>query len=357
MQIKIKTLLEMLKNISNGVKAHKKQELSFYVLIKIIEKKIFCIAINNQIEMVTCDNFEKKEINTEILIKYNLIYNICRTNNENSNINIDQSTNSTIIKVENSKFILTNLNNQIFPTFPIIKKFLVKFKIKTQILINFLKHALITTTEDSPKLFLNGILFDINKNNLSILSADGFRLTYSMFLIENNETTKVIIPKNTINEISNTFCNEKETIILISHNQVKFITNNITITSKIINDIYEYPQLNLSKKNKSIEIDTQEMKNALKKISILISIKNSITLIIEKTNIIIKTKNNNENATIILKKKNKHKLTININYKYFLDILKLITTEIFNIIITENEKIIIKENNKDSFYVIMSFYT
>ena len=73
MKIKTKILLKMLKNISGGIKSYKKQELSFYVLIKIIKEKIFCIAINNQTEIVTYENIEEGTGETEVIVKYNLI--------------------------------------------------------------------------------------------------------------------------------------------------------------------------------------------------------------------------------------------------------------------------------------------
>jgi len=361
MQIKIQTqkLLKILKNISGGIKKTKKNALSSYILIKTIKKNIFCVSINEDIEIVTYDTLEKNDNDAEILIKHDLIYNICRTNKEDSIINIIQKHNSVEVQTENSTFNLPYINNQIFPSFPHEENTLIKFKIKTNLLKNLLQKSIITTADNSPKLFLNGILFNINKNKLNILSSDGFRIIYSYELIKNNtKKIKVIIPKNTINEIINIFNNEDYTIILISNNQIKFITTNITLTSRLVNDIYNHPKIKISSsKNKIIQINTADMKNALNKINVLCTNNSKVNFLFQKKQMTIKTKNNYEHVNINLKNDyNKNQFKIDVNYKYFIDIIKLIENEYFYILINlKEQKIIIKEEYKNYIYIIMPF--
>lgn len=355
MQIKIKQLLQILRKISGSTNKTKTQIL-LHVLIKIIENKIFCISVNEEIEIVTCDNIKNNKTNLEILIKYDLIYNICRSHNLESIIYINKSNNMLELKVENSIFKLSQKNTDTFPTYSTNQNILAKIKIKTEILTKLLSKAATTLSENNPKLFLTGILFQTNKNKLNVISSDGNRLFYSSIIVKNcNIITQAIIPKKPANEIINTFKNESDTIILITQNQIKFITKGITITSKLINDEYHYPKIKLStNQNNKIKIKTLDFQNALKKISAVCTNKSKINIDIKNNHIKIETNNKNENVIINIKNEtNIIETNISINFISLFSIIKNIDSKIFEIItIKKSKNLIVNEGNINCFYII-----
>ena len=360
MNIKIKTSIisNMLKKISGGVKKNEKDSILSHILIKIFKNNIFCAAINEEMEIITHNELNNVFDNGEFIIKYDIINNICKTNKLDSIITLIKKKTSVEIKSNNSTFKINSFSYQTFPSFENDTNILMKLEIETKILKKLLQRSFLAAAENNPRLFLNGILLEINQNIITTLSSNGFRLIFSYILFNNNDNNKnikIILPKITIKEIINTFNDHGKTHILISNNQIKFITNKLTLTSKLINDIYYNSNIKLPYDNKNIIIKTQELKNAIEKISILCYNNNKITLSFKKKKISINVKNNHEYANITCETNhNTEDAEININYKYLIDIIKTIKHDYLILILTQHNKmLIIKEKYENYIYIIM----
>ena len=355
MKIKINKLLKMIKIVFGVIKNKKANIISNFILIKNIKEKTFCIAINEEIEMVSYDINDDFNENISILIKYDIIYSICKNHNENSILEIKKIKNTINITIEESFFSIPCLNDLIFPSFIHEKNFNTKIKIKSLELIELLKINIISLNENNSKLFLNGSLMEINKNTLYITSSDGIRISFSQFFLsEIHKKIKVIIPRNTLLEIINNFQTEEYINILISENQIKFINKKITLTSRLIDDIYLLPNLNLTNlKSTELIIDIKFFKNALNKISFFCINNNKINVEIKNNSIYFNVKNNNENASTYFTHNNNYNINFNIDYKLLIDIIKIIKNEKFKLIIPhDNRYLIIKEENLSYLYLI-----
>lgn len=353
-------LLNMLKIIAGGTCLTKKNDIFSHILIKKIKDKIFCVAINGDIEIVTFDIITNTDdSNTDFILKYELIYNICKSLDSNSNIKIKKTLNSTEIETINSSFSFPTLYNIDFPSFKTDKKSLLTIKLPTLELKNLLYYPYITVAENNQKLFLNGILLDINKNSITALSSDGFRLSFSQTLITTlHKRFKIIIPKIIIKEFLN-ICKETDTAFInISDNFIKIITNKITLTTKLINDIYENSNIKLlSKKLTLTKINVNELKRAITILNAICYNNNMLVLNIKTDKIIITVKYKSEHGTTIIKAKSYgEELDISLNYKHITSLLKIIKSEEIEIIVTEKKNnIILKEPKINCIYIITPF--
>lgn len=355
MKIKINKLLRMIKTVFGVIKNKKAHIISNLILIKNIKEKTFCVAINEEIETVSYDINDGYNENINILIKYDIIYNICKNHNDDSLLEIKKIKNIITIRVEESFFSIPCLNDLIFPSFIHEKKFKTKIKINSLELIELLKINILSLNENNSKIFLNGASMEINKNSLCITSSDGIRISFSqMFLNDINKKIKIIIPKNTLIEIINNFQTEEYINILISENQVQFINKKITLTSRLIDDIYLLPYLNLiNLKLIELKIDIKIFKNALNKISFLCTNNSKIYIEIKNNAIHFNVKNNNENAYTNFTYNNDYNIKFNIDYKLLIDIIKIIKSEKFKLIIpNDNKYLIIKEEKLSYLYLI-----
>ncbi|HIH2763394.1 MAG TPA: hypothetical protein ACYCDB_00215 [Candidatus Azoamicus sp.] len=116
-KIKVSKLINMIKIVSNIIKNRKKDSILSYILIKIIKKKIFCISINEEIEIVTYEEYENYINDVEILIRCDFIYEICRRCEEDSDIFIKKNKNSIEIKINETYFMFPNTSSEKFPCF------------------------------------------------------------------------------------------------------------------------------------------------------------------------------------------------------------------------------------------------
>ncbi|HIH2763393.1 MAG TPA: DNA polymerase III subunit beta family protein [Candidatus Azoamicus sp.] len=134
--------------------------------------------------------------------------------------------------------------------------------------------------------FLNGVYLEVNENLITTFSSDGerFALAYD-YLEENNNNVNIILPKQTINEVINLTELTRHVYITITKKYIRFISNNTTITSKLIKDIYELPDLNIEQDLFiNIELEKHIIKKSLYKINFFIK-ENKITFEFEKNNI------------------------------------------------------------------------
>lgn len=364
MEINIQSsiLLEMLKIIS-GVINVKKNDISSNILLKKIKNKIFCIAINNNIEIVTFKIIneytdDKMQENINFIIKYDLIYNICKSNKNETIINIKNIKNSLEISTINSSFNIPLIYNNEFPSFKIEKENILMIKLNSNDFKQLISYSYNTISENNPKLFLNGILFNVNKNSITTISSDGFNLSFSQIINNNNyidTNIKIIIPKIIIKEFLNLYKENENIFIKISHNFIKIITNTITLTSKLINDTYENPIIKLSVNNYTkCYINTNEIKNCITILNTLCYNNNIINMDIKRDKIIIYAKNKSDHGSINIDAKTVgNNIKISLNYKYIINILKIIKENLIELIIPESKKfLIIKEKNKNSLYLI-----
>ncbi|HIH2763076.1 MAG TPA: DNA polymerase III subunit beta [Candidatus Azoamicus sp.] len=358
-KIKVSKLINMIKTVSRIIKNRKVESILSYILIKIIKNKIFCIAINEEIEIATYDLYENYINDIDIAIKFDIINEICKRSEENADIFIKKNKNSIEIKINDIYFMLPNTCLEKFPCFENEKEKKVKFKIESESLYNLFSCTLISLSENNMQEFLNGVYVEINENIITAFSSDGERFIFSYeHLKENNKNIEIIIPKQTIIEITNLTSIAKHIYISITKKYITFITNNITITSKLINDTYETPNLNIQQNMiEKIFLKKNIIKKSLYKIFFIIKDK-KITFEFENNNLKMNTELKNEKAVAYIKIDNtfKQKFFISFNYKYLSDILKYMFNDNFLFIISKKKDfLIIKEDHRKYIYTLIPF--
>ena len=169
---------------------------------------------------------------------------------------------------------------------------------------------------------------------------------------------KLILPKLLINELLNVFIETNYIYIIFFSNQVKFVADKITITSKVVHDIYNVPDLFLDLAgNISLKLRTLDVKNAFDKItSIKLSDEKAI-LLISSDKIIIKAGDFIQNVTVFFPINSQcNDIELGLNYNYFKDILKLLNSEFFEFILLNDKSVILlKEFNSNFLHIMMSY--
>jgi DNA polymerase III sliding clamp (beta) subunit (PCNA family) len=352
-------LLDLLKKVAGAVCKTSKNSLFSSILLKVIDNKIFCIAINEFIEIVVYDNLNEKCENTEIVIEYDLIYNIIKKVDQNENIIIKQERKHIEIIAGNSVFKL-NKSFDIFPSFELSCQNLLKIRIDASFFLKMLNNIKTSVSDHNPQLFLNGIFFDLSNNCLNGFSSDGFRLSYFNILHDSlcNNSFKFILPKSTVTEILNIFVKSSHIYVFFFTNQIKFISDRITLTSKLINDIYNIPVFDLNLFcGVRLTLKTLEIKDALEKISSLKMNDEKAIFSLSYNKITIKAGSLIQNVTIFLSIENSiNNVQFGFNYKHFKDILKLIETNVFDFSVSSNNNfLLIKEINSNFLHIMTAF--
>lgn len=201
-------------------------------------------AENGQLELdttnldifITHNTTAKIEKDGFVCVPANLITEFV-TNLPKINIDIEVADNKLKITAGEYKSVINTVNPEDFPATPTSKFtneitiYSNKFKTATSQVINI-------TSSDTTRPILTGAYFHTNKNNLYLATTDGYRLAEKMVQKEESEIT-AIIPSSTINEV-NRLVDKIENDIKIEFNneQVKFIVDDTTLISRLIDGKY-----------------------------------------------------------------------------------------------------------------------
>ncbi|WMC20211.1 MAG: DNA polymerase III subunit beta [Enterobacteriaceae bacterium PSpyr] len=308
------------------------------ILLKIKNNTLLIINANQDIEIISKIKLNGKNEDGNITVSTNNFINILKNLPKKSNILIELKQNLLIIKYKKIKFCLSTLPACNFPnTDKWIIKNKLEFKLNQYIFKNLIENTYFAMSNNNFEYYLNGILLETKNNIVKCTASDGYRLSISTFNInEDLPFCKIIIPKKGINEIIK-FLKNGNIKLEIGKNNIRMYGKNFIFTSKLINGNYpNYENLLKNQNGKNFEINSDNFKKALKRVSILIS---------EKFNVVYLTLNNNllkiktrkppkEIAEEIIKIKYKGpKIKIGINLNYILPILNFLKKKNINILI------------------------
>ncbi|MCB1712112.1 MAG: hypothetical protein KDH96_06455 [Candidatus Riesia sp.] len=360
MQVQIKniTLNMLLKRILKSVSPSTNNSLN--ILLRIIDKKIYCVAINDLIEIATYETLDTIQNNLEIIINYDLIYNISRKSKLDSYITLKKEKKHLEIITHDSIYKIPRKIN-ILPSFELDGNKLLKINLKAKKFIYLLKHIKLSIPEGTIENFLNKFILEINNNTITGISSDGLRLSFFNTAINSfsSKKFKVILNKDIIKNIINIFEDDIYITMIIYNSKIKIVSENLIMTFNVMNEFYNIPNIRVDKTRLNIfKINRALMLNILDKVSILKIEHNRILFKLTKNKTFITGGNFTESVTCFINHDYpiENDIIISFNYKHLKEILKLTNEKFFDFIIANDNKIIIiREINSEFLHIIMPF--
>jgi DNA polymerase-3 subunit beta len=291
----------------------------------------------------------------------------------NKKINIEQKENNLIIEAENYKTKIIGQSAEEFPLIPEVDK-----KIYYSANINEFKQALAQTifavSTNESRLELSGVLFNFNKDKLTLAATDSYRLAEKIISIktnsETNEDKKTIIPARTLQELVRILSGEQdkegvedsgEIKFYLSENQILFTVGSTELVSRLIEGQYpDYKQIIPVNPKTTTTINRAELIRAVKASALFSKAGiNDINLDFpqEKNKAVISSASGQtgENMTELNADITGEDNGVVINYRYLLDGLNNIEGENVKIeVIDSNTPCILRpEKGDDYLYIIM----
>ncbi|HMI77127.1 MAG TPA: DNA polymerase III subunit beta [Buchnera sp. (in: enterobacteria)] len=302
------------------------------VLLETNKDTLFLTAINLEIEII---------IKIPILTLYQIgsttvagkkLFNICRRLSKNIIITIQSYEKNLTIITKNSFFSLMTLSEKNFPSICNFKT-KIQFNISPHILKIMLHATYFSMANHDVRYYLNGMLLEIDQNNIRAIATDGYRIAiYNMPINLSILPYSIIIPRKTIIELMRLLDNSDElSNILIGLNSIRIKMENMTITSKLIEGSFpDYRLILIHHPIKIIEVNINILKESLLRVAILSNEKfHAVHFLLKKNQLEISTNNKNEQAKEIinLKYSSNMNIEIDININYILDVLNVLHHE------------------------------
>jgi DNA polymerase-3 subunit beta len=268
-----------------------------------------------------------------------------------------KKNNIVTIDCQNAHFKVSSLPKEEFPKLPSYKN-QESATIDQKVLKDMLNKTSFAISRDETRYILNGILFEIRPQKISLVATDGRRLAYIERKLEakTQKQRKMIVPTKTINELAKTL-GEGDMKIFFGENQATFDMGNIVIISRLIEGEYpRYEQVIPKEQKEKIKIDKNNFLSAARRANLLTNQDSqAIKLDVFKDRIVVSknTPDIGETREEVEATYKGGNISIGFNPSYLIDALKNINDEEIRFEVAAPDKPGVIRTKDDFTYVVL----
>jgi len=361
--MKLECELEKIKNAINQAEKITGKNLTLPVLGSILfiaTKKSLKIRATNLSLGIEIEIPAKIEEEGTMALSGSVLSGIFSNIFQNEKILLEEDNGNLLIKTKKNKIKIKGQPYEDFPTIPVVEG--KSFKIESKKIIEGIKSVYYSSSISDIKPEISSVFMYSDNDNLIFVSTDSFRLAEKKIKIKNiEEITGILIPFKNIPEILRVFSDVLEEVsVCFNKNQISISSENIYLTSRIIDGVFpDYRQI-LPKENKTEAIVLkQDLLNALKISNIFSDKFNQLNLLIKPKEKIFELSSQNndigENKTFLDSALTGEDIELAFNYKYFLDCFQSINSDSVSIKFNQSSKPIVVSgvSNNSFLYLIM----
>lgn len=266
----------------------------------------------------------------------------------------------TTITCEKAKFNIIGKSGEDFSLLPKIEKVngitISQFSLK-----EIIRQTIFSIAQNDNNKIMTGELFEINGNELKVVSLDGHRISIrNIELKESYPNKKVIVPGKTLIEISKILSGEvsDEVTIYFTDRHIVFELNKTTVVSRLIEgEYFKIEQMLSNDYETKIKINKKEFFNCIDRATLLIKESDKKPIIINIMDESMKLKMNSAIGSlkedIDIKKEGKD-IMIGFNPKFLIEALRVIDDEEINIyLVNAKAPCFIKDKDGKYIYLIL----
>lgn len=239
----------------------------------------------------------------------------------------------TVITCEKAKFNIIGKSGEDFSYLPYIEKN-EPISISQFTLKEVIRQTIFSIADNDSNRLMTGELFEINENQLKVVSLDGHRISIrNIELKDNYESRKVVVPGKTLNEISKILPGsvDDDVTIYITDNHIIFEFMDTTVVSRLIEgEYFRIDQMLSSDYETRVKINKRELLDCIDRATLLVKEGDKKPIIMDIQDELMELKINSfigsMNEDIDIEKTGKD-IVIGFNPKFFIDALRVIDEE------------------------------
>lgn len=319
--------------------------------------KLRATNLNIGIEMEVPAKIEKEGV---LAIRSDILSSLFSILSGDSNVSFELVNGNLSVKTKTNTIILKGIPSDDFPTIPIVNGD--NFILNSKKFIEGLKSVYYSASTSEIKPEIGSIYIYPEDDILIFVATDSFRLAEKKIKIKQKLSFGgILIPYKNITEIIKVFDNlDVDLDITLNKNQISFKTQNIYLTSRIIDGSFpDYKQIIPKSSTTEATVLKQDLISSLKISNIFSGKFNQIMFNIKPQEKVfeIEAKNSDvgENITLLPGAISGESVTLNFNFKYIMDCFVSIQSDSLVLIFNGNNKpMILKPIGDTSFmYLIM----
>lgn len=271
--------------------------------------------------------------------------------------------NTMEISCLNSKVDLQLMNADEFPVFPALVDSQ-QIKLPQNILKKMVQQTIFAVAVTEEKPILTGLLFDMEKDSLTMVGIDGYRMAVRKQMVISDMECSCVIPSRTLREVSRIIDDTEENVkISVSGNMALFEIEKTNIYTRLLEgEFIRYRNLLPKDYSTSIKVETDMLLGSIERASILAREGSNNVIRFELQEKVLSITSNSEMGKIDEKvpmEMDGKDLKIAFNAKYILDVLKNVDDQEVNMLFnTEISPCVVKKEGEGAYeYLILPVQT
>ena len=359
--IQREALLKPLQLVAGVVERRQTLPVLSNVLLVVEGQQLSLTGTDLEVELVGRVALEDAAEPGEITVPARKLMDICKSLPSDALIDIRTDEQKLIVKAGRSRFTLSTLPANDFPTVEEGPGSL-NFSVPQAKLRRLIERTSFAMAQQDVRYYLNGMLLEVSSGMLRAVATDGHRLAMCSLTgdIQQAERHQVIVPRKGILELARLLTDQDaEVRIVLGQHHVRATTGEFTFTSKLVDGKFpDYERVLPRGGDKLVVGDRQVLREAFSRTAILSNEKyRGIRL--QLASGLLKIQANNpeqeEAEEEVVVNYEGGNLEIGFNVSYLLDVLGVMTAEQVRLTLSDsNSSALVQEaDNDDSAYVVM----
>ena len=359
--IQREALLKPLQLVAGVVERRQTLPVLSNVLLVVEGQQLSLTGTDLEVELVGRVRLEEIAGSGEITVPARKLMDICKSLPNDALIDIKVVGQKLVVKSGRSRFTLSTLPANGFPTVEETPGSLtcILEQIKLRRLIERTSFAM---AQQDVRYYLNGMLLEVSEGIIRAVATDGHRLAMCSMRVDIGQMDlhQVIFPRKGVLELARLLTDPNGKVdIVLGHHHIRATTGEFTFTSKLVDGKFPDYERVLPKGGDKVVIgDRQALREAFSRTSILSNEKfRGVRLQLANGHLKVQANNpeQEEAEEEISIDYNGGDLEIGFNVSYLLDVLSVMTTEYVRFILSDsnNSALLQEYDNDDSTYVVM----
>ena len=359
--IQREALLKPLQLVAGVVERRQTLPVLSNVLLVVEGQQLSLTGTDLEVELVGRVTLEDAAEPGEITVPARKLMDICKSLPSDALIDIRLDEQKLLVKAGRSRFTLSTLPANDFPTVEESPGSLTFSLVQSKVR-RLIERTSFAMAQQDVRYYLNGMLLEVQSGVLRAVATDGHRLAMCSMdaAIQLDGKHQVIVPRKGILELARLLTEQDgEVAIVLGQNHIRATTGEFTFTSKLVDGKFpDYERVLPRGGDKLVVADRQGLREAFSRTAILSNEKyRGIRLQLAAGLLKIQANNpeQEEAEEEIAVDYNGSALEIGFNVSYLLDVLGVMTTEQVRLILSDaNSSALVQEaDNDDSSYVVM----
>ena len=359
--IQREALLKPLQLVAGVVERRQTLPVLSNVLLVVEGQQLSLTGTDLEVELVGRVTLEDAAEPGEITVPARKLMDICKSLPSDALIDIRVDDQKLLVKAGRSRFTLSTLPANDFPTVEEGPGSLT-FNLPQAKLRRLIERTSFAMAQQDVRYYLNGMLLEVQSGLLRAVATDGHRLAMCSMeaAIQQDGKHQVIVPRKGILELARLLTEQDaEVSIVLGQHHIRANTGEFTFTSKLVDGKFpDYERVLPRGGDKLVLAERQGLREAFSRTAILSNEKyRGIRLTLAAGLLKIQANNpeQEEAEEEIVVDYSGGGLEIGFNVSYLLDVLGVMGTEQVRLILSDsNSSALLQEaDNDDSAYVVM----